>query len=135
MEAHRRYAGWECIRMSEPGSTGPKAKPEDLFGRFREIVSDPLNLLIERVPMAGLVEGDQVYLHNGLKVPGIGPGAYYGPFSSVLIINRGVHEPLEEYVFQELLKRLGGVASLIELRAHLGHYLMLLQKARAAGGG
>ena len=69
--------------MSEPDFRGPKAKPEDLFGRFREIVSDPLNLLIERVPMAGLVEGDQVYLHNGLKVPGIGPGAYYGPFSSV----------------------------------------------------
>ncbi|MBW5439543.1 FkbM family methyltransferase [Bradyrhizobium canariense] len=116
--------------MSEPGFTGPKAKPEDLFGRFREIVSDPLNLLIERVPMAGLVEGDQVYLHNGLKVPGIGPGAYYGPFSSVLIINRGVHEPLEEYVFQELLKRLGEAPSMIELGAYWGHYSMWLKKAR-----
>ena len=39
--------------MSEPGFKGPKAKPEDLFGRFREIVSDPFNLLIERVAMAG----------------------------------------------------------------------------------
>ena len=48
--------------MSEPGFTVPKAKPEDLFGRFREIVSDPLNLLVERVPMAGHVEGDQVIL-------------------------------------------------------------------------
>src|SRR3954466_8758789 len=107
MAAHRRCAGWECIHMSEPGFTRPKAKPEDLIGRFREISSDTLNLLIERVPMAGLVEGDQVYLHTGLKVPGIGPGAYYGPPQRVLIINRGVHEPLEEYVFQELLKRLG----------------------------
>ena len=116
--------------MSEPGFTGPKAKPEDLFGRFREIVSDPLNLLIERVPMAGHVEGDQVYLHNGLKVPGIGPGAYYGPFSSVLVINRGVHEPLEEYVFQELLKRLGEAPAMIELGAYWGHYSMWLKKAR-----
>lgn len=116
--------------MSETGFKGPKAKPEDLFGRFREIVSDPLNLLIERVPMAGHVEGDQVYLHNGLKVPGIGPGAYYGPFSSVLIINRGVHEPLEEYVFQELLKRLGEAPTMIELGAYWGHYSMWLKKAR-----
>ncbi|MHC2618751.1 hypothetical protein ACVIW2_000783 [Bradyrhizobium huanghuaihaiense] len=116
--------------MSESGFKGPKAKPEDLFGRFREIVSDPLNLLIERVPMAGHVEGDQVYLHNGLKVPGIGPGAYYGPFSSVLMINRGVHEPLEEYVFQELLKRLGETPAMIELGAYWGHYSMWLKKVR-----
>jgi len=116
--------------MSEPGLTLAKAKPDDLFGRFREIVSDPLNLLIERVPMAGYVEGEQVYLHNGLKVPVIGPGAYYGPFSSVLVINRGVHEPLEEYVFQELLKRLGEAPAMIELGAYWGHYSMWLKKAR-----
>ncbi|QOZ69785.1 FkbM family methyltransferase [Bradyrhizobium arachidis] len=116
--------------MSEPGFKGAKAKPEDLFGRFREIVSDPLNLLIERVPMAGLIDGDQVYLHNGLKVPGIGPGAYYGPFSSVLIINRGVHEPLEEYVFQELLKRLGEAPAMIELGAYWSHYSMWLKRTR-----
>lgn len=116
--------------MSEPGVTVPKAKPEDLFGRFREIVSDPLNLLVERVPMAGHVEGDQVILHNGLKVTVVGPGAYYGPFSSVLVINRGVHEPLEEYVFQELLKRLGEAPSMIELGAYWGHYSMWLKKAR-----
>ena len=116
--------------MSYSDFKGPKAKPEDLFGRFREIVSDPLNLLIERVPMAGHVEGDQVFLHNGLKVPGIGPGAYYGPFSSVLVINRGVHEPLEEYVFQELLKRLGEAPAMIELGAYWGHYSMWLKKMR-----
>jgi hypothetical protein len=78
--------------MSEPGFTSPKAKPEDLFGRFREIVSDPLNLLIERVPMAGLVEGDQVYLQNGLNVPGIGPGAYYGPFIVKAFVGKGKFE-------------------------------------------
>ncbi|WP_245305619.1 MULTISPECIES: hypothetical protein [unclassified Bradyrhizobium] len=70
--------------MSEPGFTGPKAKPEDLFGRFREIVSDPLNLLIERVPMAGHVEGDQVYLHNGLKVPVSAPGRITDPSAACL---------------------------------------------------
>jgi hypothetical protein len=66
--------------MNASGFTVLKARPDDFLGRFREVVSDPLNLLIERVPMAGYVEGDQVYLHNGLRVPVVGPGAYYGPF-------------------------------------------------------
>ena len=33
-----------------------KAGPADILGRFREVISDPLNLLIERVPMAGFVD-------------------------------------------------------------------------------
>jgi hypothetical protein len=61
-----------------------KATSGDFLGRFREVISDPLNLLIERVPMAGFLDGDQVYLHNGLRVPVAGPGAYYGPFSQLL---------------------------------------------------
>ena len=73
-----------------------KAAASDFLGRFREVISDPLNLLIERVPAAGFVEGDLVYLHNGLRVPVAGPGAYYGTFSQLLVLNRGVHEPLEE---------------------------------------
>ena len=63
----------------------PKADSGDFLGRFREVVSDPLNLLIERVPMAGFLDGNQVYLHNGLRVPIAGPGAYYGSFSQLLV--------------------------------------------------
>lgn len=47
-----------------------------------------------------------MYLHNGLKVPFAGNDSYYGGFSSILVMNRGVHEPLEEFVFQQVLKRL-----------------------------
>src|SRR5262245_16649548 len=119
--------------MSASGFEVLKARPDDFLGRFREVVSDPLNMLIERVPMAGYVEGDQVYLHNGLRVPVVGPGAYYGTFSQLLVINRGVHEPLEEYVFQELLKRLSDEPSMIELGAYWGHYSMWLKKARPKG--
>jgi Methyltransferase FkbM domain len=110
-----------------------KAGPNDFLGRFREVISDPLNLLIERVPVAGFVDGDQVYLHNGLRVPIAGPGAYYGPFSHLLVINRGVHEPLEEYVFQQVLKRLPEVPSMIELGAYWGHYSMWFKKERPKG--
>jgi hypothetical protein len=110
-----------------------KASPADLLGRFREVISDPLNLLIERVPLAGFVDGDQVFLHNGLRVPVAGPGAYYGSFSQLLVINRGVHEPLEEFVFQEVLKRLPDAPSMIELGAYWGHYSMWLKKERPKG--
>lgn len=107
-----------------------KASDVDFLGRFREVISDPLNLLIERVPQAGYVENDTVYLHNGLRVPFSGPGAYYGSFSQLLIINRGVHEPLEEFVFQEVLKRLPEDASMIELGAYWAHYSMWLKKMK-----
>lgn len=107
-----------------------KASDGDFLGRFREVISDPLNLLIERVPRAGYVENDTVYLHNGLRVPFSGPGAYYGPFSQLLIINRGVHEPLEEFVFQEVVKRLPDDASMIELGAYWAHYSMWLKKMK-----
>jgi hypothetical protein len=111
-----------------------KAEPGDFLGRFREVISDPLNLLIERVPVAGFVDGDLVYLHNGLRVPVAGPGAYYGSFSQLLVLNRGVHEPLEEYVFQQVLKRLPDSPSMIELGAYWGHYSMWFKKARPNGG-
>jgi hypothetical protein len=116
--------------MSKVGTAPSKAANEDTAGRFREIISDPLNLLIERVPEAGAVEGNEVFLHNGNRVPVSGDGAYYGRFSSLLVFNRGVHEPLEEYVFQELLKHLPESPLMIELGAYWAHYSMWLKRVR-----
>lgn len=105
-------------------------KASSLIERFREVVSDPLNLLIERVPEAGYVdEDDYVILHNGNRVSVKGPYSYYGGFSDVLIINRGVHEPLEEYCFQTVLSKLKTESpKMIELGAYWAHYSMWLQK-------
>src|SRR3981189_857315 len=110
----------------------PKAEASDYLGRFREIVSDPLNILIERDDRSGLVEGDLVYLHNGHQVATRGPLAYYDNFSVILVINRGVHEPLEEYVFQRLMKVMPDRPRMIELGAYWGHYSMWLKRARQA---
>jgi hypothetical protein len=101
--------------------------------RFREIVSDPLNLLIERVDNAGYVdENRNVILHNGVRVPIHGDASYYGRFSEILIINRGVHEPLEEFCFQELLRHLkkdeNTTHSMLELGAYWGHYSLWFSK-------
>lgn len=108
----------------------PKAQDTDFLGRFREVIADPFNLLIERVPYAGVIEGDCVFLHNGNKVPVRGPEAYYGGFSDILVVNRGVHEPVEEYVFQETLKLLPDAPRMIELGAYWAHYSMWLKKVK-----
>ncbi len=104
-----------------------KAAANDFQGRFREIISDPLNLLIERVPQAGCRDGALVWLHNGLRVPLTDDYSYYGEFSQILVLNRGVHEPLEEYVFQEVLKHLSHTPVMFELGAYWAHYSMWLK--------
>ena len=107
-----------------------KAQGSDFLGRFREILSDPVNLLIEREAKAGSVAGNTVHLHNGNVVPLSGRYAYYGRFSEILILNRGVHEPLEEFVFQELLKILATKPLMLELGAYWGHYSMWMKRHR-----
>jgi hypothetical protein len=94
--------------------------------RYREIVSDPLNLLIARVPKAGYVDKDgYVTLHNGIRVPLKGKLAYYDDFSDILLINRGVHEPLEEYCFQQVLRKITAQRPImLELGAYWAHYSM-----------
>lgn len=109
---------------------GLPLKAKDFVGRFREIISDPLNILIERDPRAGIQEGDYIYLHNGNKAVRSKEKSYYGNFSEILTINRGVHEPLEEFIFQEVLKKLPQQPTMIELGAYWGHYSMWLKKER-----
>lgn len=112
-------------------TVSPKADAGDFMGRFREIVSDPLNLFIERHPLAGhLISDGTVILHNGNRVPSGGANAYYGSFSYILIINRGVHEPLEEYVFQELMRVMPEAPTMLEMGAYWAHYSMWMKKLR-----
>jgi hypothetical protein len=113
--------------LSNKESIPPKGAPD--LDRFREIISDLLNLLIKRVPSAGMTKGEYVTLHNGNVVKYKG-GSYYGKYSEILVINRGVHEPLEEYVFQQLLdfiKNSSIAPIMLELGAYWGHYSMWAQ--------
>lgn len=106
-------------------------KADKYLERYREIISDPLNVLIEKVPEAGYVDKTGcVILHNGNRVPIEGPLAYYKDFSDILVVNRGVHEPLEEFCFQQLIRKLD-IASptMIELGCYWAHYSMWFLKA------
>ncbi len=103
-------------------------KATSFLERYREVVSDPINVLIQRVPEAGYVDKNGcVVLHNGNRVPVAGPLAYYMDFSDILIINRGVHEPLEEFCFQQMLEKIKSESpTMIELGAYWAHYSMWL---------
>jgi hypothetical protein len=113
------------------GNVPIKAEGQDFLGRFREIISDPINVLIERHPLSGCIEQGNVILHNGIRVPYSGPQSYYGRFSEILVLNRGVHEPLEEFCFQEVLKLLDGTPIMLELGAYWGHYSMWCQSVHS----
>jgi len=105
----------------------PKAANNDFLGRFREIVSDPNNVRIPRVDHAGFPGKDErfddpfVFMHNGIRVL-VGKNGYYDSFSHILSINRGVHEPQEEYAFSKVLEHVNPELPMLELGAYWGFY-------------
>jgi hypothetical protein len=120
----------KIVQLADLIEVPASAEASDFWGRSREIISDPVNLLIERHELAGCVINGKVVLHNGIRVDFAGPYSYYGAFSNVLVINRGVHEPVEEYIFQEMLTILPQRPVMLELGAYWAHYSMWLMSVR-----
>lgn len=90
--------------------------------RISTVLSSRDNHFIARAPKAGAVEGDIQWMHNGLKIY---KGSYYGKnIMTLLIKNKGVHEPQEERVFQEVLKDLQNKPEpiMVELGAYWAFY-------------
>jgi hypothetical protein len=88
--------------------------------RTRKALACPDNDRIPRVSQAGQIEDGFQVMHNGIKVL---VGSYYGQGPIELLRkNRGVHEPQEEYLFQEILKTIPPGAVMVELGAYWGFY-------------
>ncbi len=104
-----------------------KAAASDFEGRFKEILSDPSNKFIPRVINAGEVVGDIITMHNGIMIH-MAEYAYYNDFSKIFEINKGVHEPQEEYAFGEVLKYISPNSVMIELGAYWAFYSLWFQK-------
>lgn len=72
-------------------------------------------------------------LRNGHIINHKGDFSYYKEFSEILVINRRVHEPLEEFIFQELIASLKSKnlldPCLLELRSYWAHYSMWFLQA------
>src|SRR5690349_12506355 len=80
------------------------------------------NSKIHHVSDAGAVKHDHQVMHNGLK---ISLASYYDYGNTILIRdNKGVHEPQEEFVFQEVLKHVPENGTMLELGSFWAFYSM-----------
>lgn len=94
-------------------------------------VACPDNLRIRRVSQAGKLKDGVLTTHSGLNVFA---ESYYGKGNADLMeANKGVHEPQEEYVFQEVLRFLAPGATMLELGAYWGYYSLWFLQAVKGG--
>lgn len=96
--------------------------------RIQNVLDDPNNKDIPRSPKAGQMIGAHLAMHNGIKID---PLSYYSyPMLKMLMSNKGVHEPQEEKIFQEVLKSLPpkDKRTMLELGAYWSFYSMWFKK-------
>ena len=96
--------------------------------RISETVSGKDSEIIPKVDNAGSIYFDKQYnkfiqiMHNGLKVF---TDSHYGTFNVEIIRQlRGHHEPQEEVIFYEILKKIKDNGVMIELGSFWGYYSM-----------
>jgi Methyltransferase FkbM domain len=107
-----------------------KDSDQDEKDRWREridlVVECPDSQKIDLLPNTAKLIGDYFVMHNGIKIL---PLSYYGyPVLQMLHENKSIHEPQEEYAFQEVLKALKPGAVMIELGAYWSFYSMWFAK-------
>ena len=111
------YFDWKFKRNFSHYRLTPRWKD-----RIALVVQDPNNERIDRVPRAGELTDHFQYMHNGLKIC---LGSYYDYGNTRLLQeNRGVHEPQEEYVFQEVVKQISPGSAMLELGSYWAFYSM-----------
>ena len=95
--------------------------------RIELVQKSPDNNKINHVAnSAKFTEDFNFILHNGIIID---PLSYYGlPVLEMLYKNRGVHEPEEEYAFQEVLTRIPQNATMVELGSYWSFYSMWFNK-------
>lgn len=96
--------------------------------RIADALAAPDNKYISRTKNAGKIKNGVQYMHNDIKII---KGSYYGKnIMRLLKKNKGVHEPQEERVFQEVIKELKQEDSplILELGAYWGFYSMWFLK-------
>ena len=88
--------------------------------RIECVKASRFNKLIPRTPEAGKLLNGCIEMHNGIKIYAL---SYYGAgMMNLLIENQGVHEPEEEYIFAQVLKRIPDGGTMLELGAYWAYY-------------
>ena len=105
-----------------------KGEKEHWSHRIKEVTQCPDNAAIEYHESAGKVIDGHIIMHNGLQLD---PASYYGyGMLELLRANKGVHEPQEEKLFQEVLKVLpkDRKITMLELGAYWSFYSLWFLK-------
>jgi len=92
--------------------------------RINDVLWCEDNKDIKKHQAAGTMDGDALVMHNGIKVNPLG---YYSfPVLKMLMQNKGVHEPQEEKIFQEVVNSLQPSQSpvMLELGSYWAFYSM-----------
>ena len=105
--------------------------PSELRGQWLRRIDNVLKCedrkYIVAHPRAGKIEGEHLIMHNGIRIK---PLSYYGfPMLRMFKLSKGVHEPQEERVFQEVLKVMPRSAIMLELGSYWAFYSMWFQKS------
>jgi hypothetical protein len=88
--------------------------------RINKVKLSTDNQRIHHVAGAGKVFPEHQLMHNGIKIT---LGSYYDYGNTHLLIeNNGVHEPQEEYVFQQLLPFIREGGTMMELGSYWAFY-------------
>jgi FkbM family methyltransferase len=119
-----KYYTDDIFKCFEKKESTPTPKSHTFEERFKEIISDPNNLFIERTEDAGKVIDDKILLHNGIELY----ADYYGNFIDVFKYNLGVHEPSEERAFQKVLSVLPDSSKMVELGSYWCMYSIWFMK-------
>lgn len=113
------------VDLMEKVAPSGRAHWED---RIQNVLSGPDNKDIPRHEHAGKLIDQKLFMHNGIPVD---PLSYYNyPMLKMLIDNKGVHEPQEEKVFQEVIQSLPqqGEKTMLELGAYWSFYSIWFKK-------
>src|SRR5688572_22798103 len=101
----------------------PKYEVSQLWkNRITLVKQSPDNAKVHHATNAGQIFNDHQLMHNGLKIT---LGSYYDYGNTILLQeNKGVHEPQEEYIFQEVIKFIPPGGCMFELGSYWAFYSM-----------
>jgi hypothetical protein len=108
-----------------------RVKDKDWLERTADIQKCQDYPLIHKDSNAGKIINGKLYMHNGIK---IFPDSYYGYAGTHLLVNnKGIHEPQEEFIFQQVLPYFAEGSIMLELGSFWSFYsIWFAQEVKSA---
>ncbi len=116
----------DAITQYRSRRAGAQNAADDWEARISDVLACPDNRDLPRHPDAGSVNQGVQTMFNGVRV--VVDGYYGAGVTRMLRKNLGSHEPQEELVFADVLRRLDPGSTMVELGAYWGFYSLWFAK-------